>query len=93
MHRKYKEIRRNINLPLSKTSDWETEKETSDIKTIIERNPEILAVFEKRELPLITVDSSIATLSLHIINKRIKSCVLGPIKVRTLQEWFKKIPS
>jgi hypothetical protein len=78
-----------IDVPLTKTDSWEQINENHE--DIEEYVPDVLDIFEKKELPLLIEKPSVRDTAIKIIHKRIKTCVLNTITPRTLADILDKI--
>jgi hypothetical protein len=83
-----KTIRQMIDVPLTKTDSWEQINENHE--DIEEYVPDVLDIFEKKELPLLIEKPSVRDTAIKIIHKRIKTCVLNTITPRTLADILDK---
>jgi hypothetical protein len=88
-----RDIRRALDIPLKKDSSYSWG--TDESENIIEFFPKIEMLFEKKELPILTKEPSLAKTSLKIITKRINHSVRHVhkrIKPRTLQNMLDSVP-
>jgi hypothetical protein len=86
-----KEIRRKVNVPLIKTSDWgEVEKTMKECIKDIKKIPGIDNLFTSDEIYVLIRNPSVADTVINIMHARLKRCVNNPITKRTLQDLLYK---